>query len=554
MNRTSRRDFLAASIGLAALDLNGSCSRAAAIGQAVSRPTNARADELRGLTADAARLPEKLAYYRRLIQFCREWELNALLFRLTDDQGSALRFRSHRELITHPHALTPEEARDLARYGEEQGVTIIPEVESFGHSRYITATPKYAHLADRQPGGSGEFVGLSPVNPETLALIGDLYREVAGIFPSPYLHGGCDEVNWGGSELSRRALQSRTRAEIWAEYLNSLDGICRGLGKELIVWGDFVVHKEPDILRQLSKRVIVMDWQYYVTEPQPLARAARQVIDHGLRAIGAPAIISCEWGPRAGELQLRNIDAYADAYIGPHSTRCLGVIVTNWIPTRYLQASLWDTFAYAAVALNQGSGPARSSAFRSFVERFYGAAWNSDWQEAFSTYYRITPNRHSCAPQWPGPRLPVPWASEADLRAVLSSGPTEAQPFNELRSRLASMESKVRFNQADYSAFVLSAEYLEYAYWREAAVREGTKSMDTRTAGDLIHRIADRDRDLVERLDAEWDLGRFADSAGRVKPVVDMRAPDQLLFRMHQAAAFSARLAGGGDEFVHLLR
>jgi hypothetical protein len=314
------------------------------------------------------------------------------------------------------------------------------------------------------------------------------------------------------------------------------------------------VHKEPDILKRLSKRVVVMDWQYYVAEPQPLARAAQQVIDHGLRAIGAPAIISCEWGPRAGELQLRNIDAYADVYFGPHATRCLGVIVTNWIPTRCLQGSLWDTFAYAAVALNQGSRPARKSAFRSFVERFYGAAWNSDWQEAFGTYYRITPNRHYCAPRWPGPRLPVPWASEADLHRVLSPGTSEVPPFRELRSRLASLESKVHDNQADYSAFALSAEYLDHAYWREGAVQEAAKSLDTRAAGALIRRIADRDRALVEKLDAEWDVGRFADSAGRVQPVVDMQPPDQLLFRMHQAAAFSAKLATGGDEFLHLLR
>ena len=50
-----------------------------------------------------------------------------------------------------------------------------------------------------------------------------------------------------------------------------------------------------------------MDWQYYVTDPKPLEQAARKVVDAGLRAIGAPAIISCRWGPRAGANALRNI-------------------------------------------------------------------------------------------------------------------------------------------------------------------------------------------------------------------------------------------------------
>ncbi len=551
MNRLTRRQFLA-STAVPALNLPGTGSHHAS-GLFSSQPAGLAPEPLRGLTVDAARLPEKLAYYQRLIDFCRDWKLNALLFRLTDDQGSMLRFRSHPELITHPHALTPHEARGLARYGEKRGVSVIPEIESFGHSRYITGTPRYAHLADREPGGRREFVGLCPVDPETLSLIGDLYREVASIFPSPYLHGGCDEVNWGGSELSLRALRTKSRAQIWAEYLNSLDAVCRGLGKELIVWGDFVVHKEPGILPRLSKRIIVMDWQYYVTRPQPLARVAQQVADNGLRAIGAPAIISCAWGPRAGELQLRNIDAYADAYRSLRTNRSLGVIVTNWIPSRYLQRSLWDTFAYAATALNLGSAVARQSAFRSFVERFYGAPWNRGWQKTFDMYYRITPSRRSCAPQWPGPRLPIPWASEAELRGVLRSGAVEVPPFAELRSRLASLQSRVQSNKLDCAALALSIEYLEHAYWRDSVLREAPKARPGSAAG-LMRDIAGRDQRLVEKLDAQWDLGRFADSTARVEPVIDLGPADQLLFRMRQAAKFSAKLAADGGEFRGILR
>ena len=35
------------------------------------------------------------------------------------------------------------------------------------------------------------------------------------------------------------------------------------------------------------------------------------MVDTGLRVIGAPAIISCRWGVRAGANALRNIDAFA---------------------------------------------------------------------------------------------------------------------------------------------------------------------------------------------------------------------------------------------------
>ena len=51
-------------------------------------------ETMRGLMVDAARVPESMDYYRRVIEFCADWELNTLHFRLADDQGSALRFAS----------------------------------------------------------------------------------------------------------------------------------------------------------------------------------------------------------------------------------------------------------------------------------------------------------------------------------------------------------------------------------------------------------------------------------------------------------------------------
>ena len=164
---------------------------------------------------DAARVPESLDYYRRVIDFCSDWGLNTLHFRLADDQGTALRFSSVPNLISHVDAFTPDQFNQLAEYGKAHGVDLIPELESFGHTGYITRSPAYAHLLDREPQGDSEFTGMIPVHPETTELFEKLFREVAAIFPSRYLHGGCDEVNWGGSALSRKALQTKTRPQIW---------------------------------------------------------------------------------------------------------------------------------------------------------------------------------------------------------------------------------------------------------------------------------------------------------------------------------------------------
>jgi hypothetical protein len=385
---------------------------------------------------------------------------------------------------------------------------LIPELESFGHSGYITRSAAYAHLLDREAQGPSDFTGVIPVHPETLQLFSKLYRELATIFSSIYLHGGCDEVNWGGSALSRKALETKTRAQIWAEYLNSLNQIAAGLGKQLIVWGDVVIHKEPEILGNLDKSIIIMDWNYRETSSARIREAFVKVRANGNRGIGAPGLINYKWGPRAGTEQLRNIDGYADAYLEQADPSSLGVILTNWVPSRYLQNSIWDGFAYGAVAFNESTATAQSAAFRRFVERHYGATWSEDWKEAFQTIYDVAPSvqeRHGASST--GFPLKVPWSNDEELAAAFRIQFPKQNPFTPLRSALVQLEPQVRKNLADFQSFALCVEVLERTFWREAAVFSHV-AMDSRergTTASLLQRIAEGDQALVDALSKDWD-------------------------------------------------
>ncbi|HUH63901.1 MAG TPA: family 20 glycosylhydrolase [Terracidiphilus sp.] len=509
------------------------------------------AEKLRGLMVDAARVPESLDYYRRVIDFCADWELNALQFRLADDQGCALRFASAPGLVTHKNALTPAQMRDLAEYAQSHGVDLIPEIESFGHTGFITRSPAYAHLLDSDPRGNSEFTGIIPVHPETLPLFEKLYREIAQIFPSPWLHGGCDEVNWGGSALSQKALATRTRAQIWAGYLNSLDRVAHSLGKQFIVWGDFVLHKEPEILTRLNKSIVVMDWNYRDTEPGKIRNALLKVKANGSRAIGAPALINYRWGPRAGREQLRNIDAFAESYFDAGQSASLGVILTNWVPSRYIQNSIWDGLAYAAIAFKEGSAPARASAWRRFVALHYGAEWNASWGDAFELIYAAAPSVRSENPSPAAERLRIPWSSDEELAAALRNGPPGENRFTRLRSLLQQVESSVEKNAADFRAFSLCAECLEAMVWRDAAIHEKPQHLEAAT--DLIARIAGHDRQLAAALTADWDSGRPADSEAKLQPLFGLEPKDQLLFSWRRAADYSSLLVQHPERFHRIL-
>jgi Glycosyl hydrolase family 20, catalytic domain len=524
---------------------------------AAAAESNSRKNPIRGLMVDAGRMPEPIAYYKRVIEFCSDWQLNTLHFRLTDDQGSAMHFTSVPDLVTHKNAFTAEQLKSLVEYGQSHGVELIPEVESFGHTGYITRSPAYAHLLDRDEAGDAEFTGIIPVNPESLALFRKLFAEVAAIFPSAYLHGGCDEVNWGGSLLSRKALQEKGRARVWAEYLNSLNEISAGLGKQLIVWGDFVLHKEPEILGQLNKKIIIMDWNYWDNSSAKFLEAFQKVSANGSRGIGSPALTCYQWGARVGAEQLRNVDACADAYFGSNDPNSLGVVVTNWIPSRYIQNSIWDGFAYAAVALNEGTAAAQTSGFRRFVERHYRAEWSVVWDEVFQAIYDQAPyakTRESTS--WMGLVLPVPWSDDEQLAALLKNKSPRPNPFTRIRSQLVQLEPLVVKNFSDFQAFELCVEYLEKMFWREAVVIEqaASKPLQREATDLLIQSIAERDRDLAEALTRDWDRSRFPDAAAKREPVVDLEPKDQLLYQWERATAYSASLASHPDRFYQLIQ
>ncbi len=506
---------------------------------------------------DAGRLPEKLDYYRRVIDFCAEWGCNTLQFRLADDQGSALRFASVPGLITHKNAFTPEQLKDLASYGQGRGVDLLPEIESFGHTGYITRSPLYAHLLDGQSNGSSDFTGVCPVNPETLELMTKLYAEVASIFPSIYLHGGCDEVNWGESALSRQALRSRSRAQIWADYLNALNRIAAERQKKLIVWGDYVLHKLPQVLSLLDKQIVIMDWDYATNDAVPLQRSIERVRAHGAQAIGAPALSCYRWGPRVGSEQLRNIDAYVNAYSDVSDSTSLGVIVTNWIPSRYVQNSIWDSFAYAAVALNEGTATAQTSGFRRFVEKHYQTTWNELWREIFESLYNAAPYWPGASiATWEGLPLPVPWSSDAELTTLLASGAPAQNPFTRMASLLVLIEPSILTNLSDFQAFALSVQYLERLYWRQAVVVEqaAQRPLNQEKAALLIQAIAVRDQSLAGALTDAWEVGRFADSTAALQPLFGLRPKDQMLFQWKRAAHYSASLAQSPERFCRLLQ
>lgn len=512
---------------------------------------------IRGLLVDAARMPESPAHYRRVIDFCQAWGFNTILLRLTDDQGCALRFVSHPELITHRNALTTTQARELVAYASARGVDVIPEIESFGHCTCITAVPEHRELADDDGSRHGDlppFTGLIPTHPKTRAIMADLYREVAELFPSRYLHGGCDEISWGGSQMSKDAIEKHGRANVWAEYVNHLAGLAKSQGKEFIIWADHVLRKEGGTVDLLDKDIILYDWDYWTHEPAELKKHADRALAAGFRILGGPAMNWCRWGPRVGAPQLYNMNAFADVYreLAAANPRVLGVIVTHWVPGRYMSGSQWDHYAYAAVALGEGGTAAYDHALRRYIEQHFSATWDETWADAMWSLYHFAPSRTHCAPKWTRPVLPTPWRSDDTLRLAVTAGRQVSPPFARVLTQLQSRRGSVRSNIQDFDDLCLVTRYLAHLHEREVLVsRAASGGAD---AGATIKSIAAEDAALLAAMDGEWDRTRFTDSPGKSVSLAKLGPEDQMLAAFREASVYSAHLASDPRRFETLLK
>jgi hypothetical protein len=471
-----------------------------------------RDEKFRGFMIDAARCVEKMDYYYRLIDFCDEWGFNSIIFRLTDDEGSAYKFTSHPELLTHEGAFTASELKKMVQYAAGKGIEIIPEIESFGHTKYITSVPRYKFLFDTPD--SSWSNAICPVSDTTLKLMKDMYTEVSDIFPSCYFHIGCDEIVWGVTPMSKKAIETKTKSQIWAGYVNTLNGYVKSLGKKAIMWGDVPFYEDKDIADMLDKDIVIIDWNYWTIDPVKIDSMAHAILGRGFQLIGSPAVNWFMWGPRVGEYQFKNLNAYAKVYKGISDKNNLGIIVTHWAPFRYIQNCQWDTYAAAAEILKDDGSYQYMDAIKIFTEKYYGMTCDSVLAKAYQSLYENTPKHIFCgcrAAETEIKYIPfMPWQKAEQIVSIINNKEQLKNPFPQLKNTFMQYRDSVKKNADDYSEFMLTLDYLDYTYSREIGLWEFAKSDKTDLASvkNYITKVAEEDQLLVAKMDSVWHKGR----------------------------------------------
>ena len=256
-------------------------------GRPVLRGANIRdwpAMQYRGLHDDLSRGPvDTLEFQKKIVRTLAAYK----------DNLYSPYFENTQQYASNPLAATPDasvsaaDARALVAYAVQFHITVVPEQEAFGHLRKMLIYDKYADLAETPHGAV-----LSPGQPGSLPLIDSMFKELAALYPSPFLHIGGDETIDLGIGRTRPAVESRGLAAVYLDFLQRIVADLQPLHRKILFWGD-IAQDAPALVKALPQsfkdQTIAVAWGY-TPNPKGFASAIKPFTDAGLQVWVSPSI------------------------------------------------------------------------------------------------------------------------------------------------------------------------------------------------------------------------------------------------------------------------
>jgi len=212
----------------------------------------------RGLMIDVARHFQPVEVIKRNLDAMSSVKMNVLHWHLTDDQGFRIESKTHpklHELGSDGLYYTQEQIKEIVKYASDRGIRVVPEVDVPGHATAIlTAYPEIASkdMVYSIERNSGIFhPTLDPTNEKTYKILGDLFGEMAALFPDKYVHIGGDEnegKHWDESEHIQKFIKKHdleTNHDLQTFFNIRLEEILAKHGKLVMGWEEIMTDKMP---------------------------------------------------------------------------------------------------------------------------------------------------------------------------------------------------------------------------------------------------------------------------------------------------------------------
>ena len=208
----------------------------------------------RGLMIDVARhwMPKEVIL--RNLDAMAAVKLNVLHLHLSDDQGFRVESRLFPRLQQEGsggHFYTQEDVREIVAYATDRGIRVVPEFDLPGHvTSLLVAYPQLGsgpgpYALARQYGI--RQATLDPTREEVYTFLDSFFREMARLFPDPFVHIGGDEVSakteWNTNSRIQQFMRDH-RIEgndaLQAYFDRRLQIVLRSVGKAPVGWDEIL--------------------------------------------------------------------------------------------------------------------------------------------------------------------------------------------------------------------------------------------------------------------------------------------------------------------------
>src|ERR1700761_5694396 len=238
----------------------------------------------RGLDDDLSRGPvTTLEFQKKLIRTLAAYKVNLYspYFEHTQQYAS-------NPLMAPPGgSVTADEARELVAYARLYHIDVVPEQEAFGHLHHNLNWEEYQSLAETPHGAV-----LAPGQPGSLALIKQMFTELAALYPGPFLHIGADETVDLGLGQTKADVDARGLGAVYLDFLQKIVAELKPLNRRFLFWGD-IAQDSPDLLKGLPQSfkdsTIAIAWVYN-PEPRGYDRFLTPFTNAGMETWVAPSV------------------------------------------------------------------------------------------------------------------------------------------------------------------------------------------------------------------------------------------------------------------------
>ena len=273
----------------------------------------------------------------------------------------------------HDNAWTHDEIRQLVSYAAARHIDLIPCVELYGHLHDLLRDQGQASLAAMPHGGE-----LNPAEPQTQHLVDAWLKQLAALFPSPWIHIGFDEP----FELDHMKAENRRQIppdQLWSQHLEKTAESAIKLGKYPLFWADidegaFLFNKYPQLAKQLPEHAITVPWFYAPrAEYSSLLSAFR---GHSIALMVAPGI--SDWDDIFPDYEATFVNIEGMMRDG-RKQNTLGMINTIWSDSAMaLHRTASPGIAFGATVAWQSKSVDKASFFALYAQSEYSDKANAD--------------------------------------------------------------------------------------------------------------------------------------------------------------------------------